>query len=753
MLSSTWEAVRRDIASIKELLFSIPISLISSQCWRRSFRKRKIPRRNMERGHSKSKNEEENIFCYFSSRWGTRNKWIVSKKMGYIVRNVSPPRQWNNEYKFRHILRKCFCPDIICSSRRYVCDDCLSSWRRTWTSIPCGTECHWIFCIIFPHCMKTVLVDRENCIGCTNCTHVCPKIFEMKEGKSLPKRAAEESEIPEVELAIAQCPVQVISWEGGKLKKQSSTGGLFSFFSGILERRNHPQYNFSPSDISRKMLLFSNFQNQKRTLFQDNFIHFNSRILGRYSVIIFSFRWRRGKHFFCIHLTKWRRFSYPSKFRKKEQIEIQRSVRTISSSREFFPKKVFIATGTGIAIHFMMLQRCPKIFRQRFSLEYEMKRIFSRKELSAFPNLKTIITLSAPSERIERTRDGYSSHLFFSKTEFYLCGNPNMIEDGRLYLPKKVSYPKCLLRTLFLKTMKNSFSELLFSGRIPFSPFFRKWHYFFRWFLLLEFSSFPEDFPYSWSDVLEHPHCHSSHSPARRYFLQTSRFFEGFFHFEKNSVFSVDHLEFRILLIFLRFKYPTSSGFLDPLVWNVKDYFSGEWLDFLSAFFSSYFKYFFNAITTKLVETTAFTRVSFSSLRRLYTSPLWQRNVKADRQYEVLLSFAPALFLGIVWILSARKITLLFEKSSWMKFSALGGIFLFLVSFFFLFYTQKAVKHTRKCVSLFVVGIFGTVALFQRIHWSEGLRNTSLWRANWDQLQKHLWEKSLVEKHYTLGME
>jgi len=61
--------------------------------------------------------------------------------------------------------------------------------------------------------MKTVIVDRKNCIGCTNCTQVCPKVFTMVDGKSMPDNEAFEPEKDEndVQMAIEQCPVQVIS--------------------------------------------------------------------------------------------------------------------------------------------------------------------------------------------------------------------------------------------------------------------------------------------------------------------------------------------------------------------------------------------------------------------------------------------------------------------------------------------------------------------------------------------------------------
>ena len=48
-----------------------------------------------------------------------------------------------------------------------------------------------------------------------------------------------------------------------------------------------------------------------------------------------------------------------------------------------------------------------------------------------------------------------------------------------------------------------------------------------------------------------------------------------------------------------------------------------------------------------------------------------------------------------------------------MKFSALREVFSLPRKLFFVLHPESRKKHTRKCVSLFVVGIFGTVALFQ----------------------------------------
>ncbi len=52
-------------------------------------------------------------------------------------------------------------------------------------------------------------VDREKCTGCRACVAVCPGSFEMKGGKSSPKKPRVERLTCEKE-AEAGCPVQAI---------------------------------------------------------------------------------------------------------------------------------------------------------------------------------------------------------------------------------------------------------------------------------------------------------------------------------------------------------------------------------------------------------------------------------------------------------------------------------------------------------------------------------------------------------------
>ena len=56
---------------------------------------------------------------------------------------------------------------------------------------------------------KVPRVDRGLCIGCGNCTLICPEVFELdQEGKS---RVINEAGKCDLDYAVSSCPVGAIS--------------------------------------------------------------------------------------------------------------------------------------------------------------------------------------------------------------------------------------------------------------------------------------------------------------------------------------------------------------------------------------------------------------------------------------------------------------------------------------------------------------------------------------------------------------
>ncbi|MDD5192752.1 MAG: ferredoxin [Candidatus Nanoarchaeia archaeon] len=55
-----------------------------------------------------------------------------------------------------------------------------------------------------------VSVNQQTCIGCGACAATCPKVFEIKDGKSNVKKGQEKSKLPCVKEATEGCPTNSI---------------------------------------------------------------------------------------------------------------------------------------------------------------------------------------------------------------------------------------------------------------------------------------------------------------------------------------------------------------------------------------------------------------------------------------------------------------------------------------------------------------------------------------------------------------
>ena len=110
-------------------------------------------------------------------------------------------------------------------------------------------------------------------------------------------------------------------------------------------------------------------------------------------------------------------------------------------------RKVFVATGTGIAPFRSMILDMPlETMTLYWGLRHE-EDIFWQKEFEelshTYTNFRFVLTLSQPTENWQvsasRRRGYVGDHLFADEknlpgTDFYLCGNKNMITDMRTRL-------------------------------------------------------------------------------------------------------------------------------------------------------------------------------------------------------------------------------------------------------------------------------------------------------------------------------
>lgn len=56
-----------------------------------------------------------------------------------------------------------------------------------------------------------IKIDKQKCLGCGVCVNLCPKIFELEDGKSeIKKKADLEKHKSCIKESIDSCPVQAI---------------------------------------------------------------------------------------------------------------------------------------------------------------------------------------------------------------------------------------------------------------------------------------------------------------------------------------------------------------------------------------------------------------------------------------------------------------------------------------------------------------------------------------------------------------
>ena len=92
--------------------------------------------------------------------------------------------------------------------------------------------------------------------------------------------------------------------------------------------------------------------------------------------------------------------------------------------------KIFIATGTGLAPIFKMMNAIPDIPKKLYFSVSTEDEIFYQDELAKIPNLENFSYVSG--EKVDGYREGrmkFEDIEAPANAEFYLCGNPQMVEN------------------------------------------------------------------------------------------------------------------------------------------------------------------------------------------------------------------------------------------------------------------------------------------------------------------------------------
>jgi len=100
--------------------------------------------------------------------------------------------------------------------------------------------------------------------------------------------------------------------------------------------------------------------------------------------------------------------------------------------------KVFIATWTGLAPIINMINHTKSVDNQLFFWVQKEKDLFYLDKILWKDNIKTEIFLSREeTEKYKFGRLDLSKYNFTENTEFYICGNPAMVNSTKDYLTKK----------------------------------------------------------------------------------------------------------------------------------------------------------------------------------------------------------------------------------------------------------------------------------------------------------------------------
>ncbi len=289
----------------------------------------------------------------------------------------------------------------------------------------------------------------------------------MKDGKSRPKNEDLNyaRDRADVDLAIAQCPVNVISWmeedsksnakdasneeskeshtDNEKAGKETGALGIFTgmknFFSHSKEKalskgRSGAEF-LSKKDITEEVSIFT-FRNPGMDFLPGQFITLHlsdgeGEFLRSYSLYTVS----DTEFSLCIRLSPNGRGSqFLRKIRKGEVISFSGPLGKFIL-RDTQSPKIFVATGTGIAPIHLMLSRLPEDIPSLvlYGVRHERDALLMKETNERFPHVIPMVTVSKPGTEWFGFSGRVTSLLpllsFPKDAEFYICGNPDMVDE------------------------------------------------------------------------------------------------------------------------------------------------------------------------------------------------------------------------------------------------------------------------------------------------------------------------------------
>lgn len=181
-------------------------------------------------------------------------------------------------------------------------------------------------------------------------------------------------------------------------------------------------------------------------------------------------------------LKKWRWSTYLNKLKYWNKIKFLWALGSFQL-KDTKNKKIFVATGTGLAPMIAMLQETPKDIEKVviFWVRHESD-IFYKELLESFSNMKVIIKASKPSDsytwEIWRVTDCMNE--IWLQDEVYICWNPEMVDSFKEWLINRW-HP---LDLIFSESFKISriypwfYQDIVYNGNVP-------WINIFSWLIII----------------------------------------------------------------------------------------------------------------------------------------------------------------------------------------------------------------------------------------------------------------------------
>lgn len=266
--------------------------------------------------------------------------------------------------------------------------------------------------------MADKIYIKPGCISCGNCEAVCPKVFKVGAGGSQVVKQPTDADMPKVEQAIKECPVQVIAKEGGGQSESAPASQKMQFIGKTQLTSDVYQFDFALDHLE-----FSPGQYL--------ILKLGEGLARCYSIA--------GFHDGVVNfLIKVNHNSDSSKallaLEKDQEVEYMGPAGHFVLQESDKPK-VLIATGTGLAPMVAILKHL-QAHRSQLPVKVLMgvrseKDIFYKEELEGFANVELIYTLSKPGEDWQGYKGRVTEHLdkVAKDEEVYICGAPAVVES------------------------------------------------------------------------------------------------------------------------------------------------------------------------------------------------------------------------------------------------------------------------------------------------------------------------------------